>query len=81
MVLCACDDSSGGDNSGIRGTNFPKLEADTETVVLTAVDIGESDTKNLLLRNAGGGTLIITRMDFPRHSTQRNSIKMHMPCP
>ena len=72
---------SAGCEDGISGQAFPQIEVDPAEVVLPAVPVGESTTKFLRIRNAGGSELIITTLDFSNALDGREFSKEHAELP
>lgn len=57
LAAVACDDQ-------ISNEGFPRLEVSPNPIVLNAISVGDQTSRSVALRNAGGSTLIITRIEF-----------------
>ncbi|MCB9554205.1 MAG: choice-of-anchor D domain-containing protein [Myxococcales bacterium] len=57
LLGVACDDQ-------IKAQSFPRLEVVPNPIVISAVAVGGTTSRTVMLRNAGGDTLVITRLQF-----------------
>lgn len=58
LVVPACDDVGG--DGGLRSEQFPDLRAEPDTLVFAVVPVGQTTTKEVVLRNAGGERIQIS---------------------
>lgn len=74
---CSCDDDTG----GLRGTQFPRLEVDPDQIVLSRVPLGDTTSRTITLRNAGGSRLRVDTIDFSNSIDGREFTKTHPEVP
>ncbi len=78
--LPACDDASG-DGSGLRNTEFPDLRAEPDSLVFAVVPVGQTTTKEVVLRNAGGERIQITGLSLSNSLDSREFELEHVELP
>ncbi len=75
--LVACDDSEG----GLRNEQFPDLRAEPDELVFAVVPVGETTTKTVVLRNAGGERIQITAIELSNSLDSREFQLEHTELP